>query len=87
MPPAILQALTPNEMRGQIVAIYLFVINLIGLAIGPSAVAALTDFYFRDDMAVGMSLSVVTVVASIIGVAIMAVGMRAYIRKWDEYGA
>ena len=87
MPPAILQAVTPNEMRGQIVAIYLFVINLIGLAIGPSAVAAMTDFYFRDDMAVGISLSVVTVVASIIGVAIMAVGMKAYIRKWDEYGA
>ena len=87
MPPAILQAVTPNEMRGQIIAIYLFVINLIGLAIGPSAVAAITDFYFKDDMAVGMSLTLVTVVASIVGAIILGSGMKAYIRKWDEYGA
>jgi MFS family permease len=87
LPPAILQAVTPNEMRGQIIAIYLFAVNLIGLGIGPSAVAAMTDFYYQDDMAVGASLAVVTVVASIIGVVIMGLGMKAYIRKWDEYGA
>ncbi len=87
MPPAILQAITPNEMRGQIIAIYLFAISIIGLAIGPSAVAAMTDFYFKDDMSVGMSLTVVTVVASIIGVVILGSGMKAYIRRWDEYDA
>jgi MFS family permease len=84
LPPAILQAITPNEMRGQITAIYLFAVNLIGLAIGPSAVAAMTDFYFEDDLAVGLSLVTVTVIASVIGVVILGLGMGSYIRKLDE---
>jgi len=84
LPPAILQAITPNEMRGQITAVYLFAVNLIGLAIGPSAVAAMTDFYFEDDLAVGLSLVTVTVIASVIGVVILGLGMRSYIRKLDE---
>jgi MFS family permease len=84
LPPAILQAITPNEMRGQITAVYLFAVNLIGLAIGPSAVAAMTDFYFKDDLAVGSSLVAVTVIASVIGVVILGLGMRSYIGKLDE---
>ena len=71
-------------MRGQVTAVYLFAVNLIGLAIGPSAVAAMTDFYFKDDLAVGSSLVVVTVTASIIGVVILGLGMKSYIRKQDE---
>ena len=71
-------------MRGQITAVYLFAVNLIGLAIGPSAVAAMTDFYFEDDLAVGLSLVTVTVIASVIGVVILGLGMRSYIRKLDE---
>jgi len=84
LPPAILQAITPNEMRGQVIAVYLFVVNLIGLAIGPSAVAAMTDFFFKDDLAVGSSLVIVTVIASILGVVILGLGIRSYVRKLDE---
>jgi MFS family permease len=84
LPPAILQAITPNEMRGQVIAVYLFVVNLIGLAIGPSAVAAMTDFYFKDDLAVGSSLVIVTIMSSIVGVVILGLGIRSYIRKLDE---
>ena len=38
---------------------YLFINNLIGLAIGPTAVALVTDFVFENDAAVGASLSIV----------------------------
>ena len=41
--------ITPNEMRGQITAIYLFVTNIMGMAIGTSVLAAFTDFLFKDD--------------------------------------
>lgn len=41
--------ITPNEMRGQITAIYLFVTNILGMAVGTSVLAAFTDFLFRDD--------------------------------------
>lgn len=46
--PAAIQELAPNALRGQISSIYLFVINLIGLAIGPMLVAASTDYVFSE---------------------------------------
>lgn len=52
-----LQLMTPNQMRGQAVAVYLLVANLIGLGLGPTVVAACTDFVFRDDAAIGKSLA------------------------------
>ena len=37
--PPILQAVTPNQLRGQVTSIYLLLINLIGLGLGPFLVA------------------------------------------------
>jgi len=48
---------TPNQMRGQVSAIYLFVVNIIGLGFGPTAVALLTDFLYGDPALVRYSLS------------------------------
>ncbi|MEN7342739.1 MAG: MFS transporter [Pseudomonadota bacterium] len=44
--PAAIAELMPNNLRGQTSAIYLFVINMIGLAIGPLMLALMTDFVF-----------------------------------------
>src|SRR5262249_29269645 len=38
--PAALQQVAPNEMRAQISAMYLFVVNLVGLGVGPMPNAA-----------------------------------------------
>jgi MFS family permease len=46
--PAAIQEITPNHLRGQISSIYLFVINLIGLAIGPLVIALFTDYVFDE---------------------------------------
>lgn len=44
--PAAIAELMPNNLRGQTSAIYLFVINMIGLAIGPLVLALMTDYVF-----------------------------------------
>jgi len=41
--------ITPNQMRGQITAVYIFVTNILGMAIGTSVLAAFTDFLYQDD--------------------------------------
>jgi hypothetical protein len=41
----------------------LFVINLIGMGIGPTAIALMTDQLFRDGNKVGMSILVVSTAA------------------------
>ncbi len=45
---AALQIITPNEMRGQVTALYLLVFNLIGFGMGPWLVGLLTDTFFGE---------------------------------------
>jgi MFS family permease len=80
---AALQEMTPPSMRGQMSAIYLFLINIIGAA-GPTAVALLTDYVFRDEALVGMSLLVVTIVGRVLSVATIAYGIPGYRRVVRE---
>lgn len=44
-----LQIITPNEMRGQMTAIYLFIVLAISQAIGPTFFAFLTQVVFGDE--------------------------------------
>jgi len=60
--PAALHEVTPNQFRGQIIAIYLFFINIIGLGTGPTIVGLITDYGFKDESAVGSSLLVMALV-------------------------
>jgi MFS family permease len=73
-----LQAITPNEMRAQVIAIYLLTTALVGNACGPSAVAAMTDYYFRNDAAVGSSIAVVATLAAVASAVIIWSGASAY---------
>ena len=41
--------ITPNQMRGQLTAVYIFVTNILGMAVGTSILAAFTDFLYQDD--------------------------------------
>jgi MFS family permease len=59
--PGILHAITPNEMRGQAGALFGFFNNVIGMVLGASMVALLTDYVFRDPMALGLSMAMVAV--------------------------
>lgn len=52
-----LQLMTPNQMRGQAVAVFQLFANLIGLALGPTVVAMTTDYVFGYDEAIGKSIA------------------------------
>jgi MFS family permease len=78
---AAIQEITPNRMRAQVGALYVSGVTLIGLGLGPSIVALLTDRVFGDDSAVRYSLLVVTIVGLSSTVALLAAGLRAYRRS------
>ena len=44
-----LQIITPNEMRGQMTAIYLFIVLAVSAAVGPTWMAFLTQHVFGDE--------------------------------------
>jgi hypothetical protein len=81
--PAAIQQLMPNPMRAQTSAIYLFVINLVGLGLGPTLVATLTEDVFRDRSALHYSLLVVGVVAHALAATLFWRGLRPYRRSLD----
>jgi len=82
--PAAIQQVMPAPMRGQASAVYLFFVNLIGLGLGPSAVAALTDYVFRDDKMVGWSLLVTTVTAHAVSALLLWTGLRSFRESLDR---
>lgn len=77
---AALQGITPNRMRAQISALMLFMTNLFGLALGPSAVAALTDFVFADDAALAQSLSLLPLIVCPLAALLLGLGLKYYRR-------
>nr|WP_251701949.1 MFS transporter [Pseudomonas boanensis] len=87
--PAAIQEIMPNSMRGQASAIYLFIITLIGLGLGPTAVALFTDYVFGDDAALRYSLLIVTSVAVISSVALLWAGLKPYresLQRLQQWG-
>lgn len=78
--PPILQAVTPNQLRGQVTSIYLLLINLIGLGMGPFLVAFFTDFVFHDEKLVGLSLGLVSAIAALLSVVCLASAIGPYRR-------
>lgn len=75
---AAIQELTPNQMRGQISAIYLFALNLIGMGLGPTFVAWLTDHVFGRDDAIGQSLALAIAVSGPVAAVLLVLACRAY---------
>ncbi|MFL0797326.1 MAG: MFS transporter [Cellvibrionaceae bacterium] len=76
--PAAIQELVPSNMRGQFSAFYLFIVNLVGLGIGPTAVALSTDYIFGNSDDINYSLSLVITLALLICSILLWLGLKPY---------
>jgi MFS family permease len=80
---------TPNQHRGQIVALYVIMTGLFAQGLGPFLVGVTTDFYFQDPKAVGKSISLLVSTTGIVGIALLIWGRAAYRRSlsavtWEQ---
>ncbi len=66
---AALQLILPNQVRGQVSALYLFVISLVGISLGPLVPGLINDYALHDSARIGDSL------AMSVGVAAVAMGL------------
>ncbi|MEK7794078.1 MAG: MFS transporter [Candidatus Hydrogenedentota bacterium] len=88
--PAAIQEMMPNRMRGQASAIYLFVVNLIGLGLGPSATAWCTDYIFKDTSMIRYSMALTGTIAGVVSVVLLSIGLGQFRRSLalrDAWGA
>ena len=75
---AALNSVAPSHLRGQLSALFLMVTNLVGLALGPWAVAYLTESVFHDDQAIRYSLATVAAVGHGLALVCMVAARRPY---------
>ena len=75
---AALQLVTPNQMRAQISAVYLFVVNLTGIGLGATVTALITDYVFRDDAMLRYSMALVGGFGGLSACLILYIGMKHY---------
>ena len=54
---AALQAIVPNQVRAQVGALFLFILNLGGLTLGPLLPGVFADYVFRDPKMIGTGLA------------------------------
>ena len=76
--PTVIQMGTPNRIRAQASAVYLLIGNLIGIGFGPTAIALITDYVFKDDMAVGHAIAIVGVSCFSAGTLILLTAIKPF---------
>ena len=75
-----LQLILPNELRSQVSGLYITIITVVGLVIGPVVVAQFTDRVFTGPGAVRYSMAVVIAMAGPIMFASLMAARKHYRR-------
>lgn len=73
-----LQLATPNELRGTLSALYMLVINTVGLGAGPVLVGAMSDNLFTGPDGVRYGLALVNFAAAPIAMGLLVLAFRPY---------
>lgn len=84
--PAVLQDIVPNHLKGQVTALYWMVVALVGLSVGPTAIALVTDYVFQDDRMLRYSLIAVGVPGLIAALILVLISLKTYqstCTKWQ----
>jgi MFS family permease len=75
---AALQWILPNQVRGQISAFFLLILNLGGLTLGPLFPALVSDYVFRSEQKIGVALAISIGLCSIVMLVTFLLTCRPY---------
>jgi MFS family permease len=81
---AAVQEMTPAPMRATFSALFLFVVNIIGLGGGPLMVGFLNDKFFHDPNQVHLSLAITLVLAFGISCVLLYSGLKAFVQSIEN---
>jgi len=75
---ASLMMIVPNQMRAVTTAVYYFVIGILGLILGSTSVALVTDYVFGDDAALRYSIVCVVIGAGVLAIGFLISNLRHF---------
>lgn len=84
MGPMAVNQVTPNQLRGQVSAIYLFFVNIIGMGLGPYVVPAFSDKILHDPSQLRWGMAVVVVFGCTTAWALLAYARPRYLKRLAE---
>ena len=82
--PMAVNQVTPNQYRAQVSAVYLFVVNALGLGVGPTLVPLLNDHLFHDPLKIRFSLIIVVFCAAVTAIVLLMIVRPVYRQKVAE---
>ncbi|MBT0669540.1 MFS transporter [Novosphingobium profundi] len=82
---SVVAEIAPLSLRGFAVALYAFVMTMIGASLGPLAVAGLTEHVFADPARVGWSMAVVGSLALLASAALAFLAGGAIVREGKDH--
>lgn len=81
---AAIQDVTPNQLRGQVTAIALLAVNLLGMGLGATVIAAITDFGFGDQSALRYSISITGAITLPLIIVMLVAALPHYRRAVEQ---
>ena len=75
---AALQRIFPNQVRGVVSALYLFILNIGGLSLGPLLPGLFNDYLFHNGKMIGYSLSITMGGAAVLMLITLVAAYRHY---------
>jgi MFS family permease len=82
--PMAVNQVTPNQYRAQVSAVYLFVVNALGLGVGPTLVPLLNDHLFHDPLKIRFSLIIIVFCAALTAIILLWIVRPVYRQKMTE---
>ncbi len=82
--PSAIQMVAPNRLRGQLGAVFLFTVGIIGVSCGPLLPALFTDYVFHDHESLRYALAWSTGLVGPLAFTVLWVGLREYRTRFQE---
>jgi MFS family permease len=80
---AALQLIFPNQLRGQVSALYLFILNLGGLTLGPLLPGVFNDYLFKNEKMIGPSVAITIAGAALLMLVLFVASLRPYRLQYE----
>ncbi|HEF4763255.1 TPA: MFS transporter [Pseudomonas putida] len=76
--PALIVEIAPAPMRGQFIALFTGVLNLLGVGVGPLAIGVITDYVLFDPAAIRYSILIVTLIACALACPLLLLARHSF---------